>query len=70
VADRCLTAHKESGLTQGGKFATVQLDVSDKTQVAGFFNKIPQDLRDIDILGKVKPILMDQPRLHLYLSDS
>ncbi|EKM82699.1 hypothetical protein AGABI1DRAFT_111277 [Agaricus bisporus var. burnettii JB137-S8] len=50
VADQCLAAHKESGLTQGGKFATVQLDVSDKTQVAGFLDKVPQDLRDIDIL--------------------
>lgn len=52
MADQCLAAHKESGLTQGGKFATVQLDVSDKTQVAGFLDKVPQELRDIDILGK------------------
>lgn len=54
MADRCLAAHKESGLAQGGRFATVQLDVSDKAQVAGFFDKVPQELRDIDILGKVK----------------
>jgi 3-hydroxy acid dehydrogenase/malonic semialdehyde reductase len=50
VADRCFAAHRESGLDQGGKIATVQLDVSDKTQVAGFFEKVPQELRNIDIL--------------------
>ncbi|KAF5358291.1 hypothetical protein D9756_001589 [Leucocoprinus leucothites] len=50
VADQCLAAHKESGLSQGGKFAAIQLDVSDKAQVAGFLEKVPSDLRDIDIL--------------------
>ncbi|RDX56841.1 NAD-P-binding protein [Lentinus brumalis] len=50
VAEACTAAHKESGLQQGGKFATVQLDVSDKKQVASLFDKIPQDLRNIDIL--------------------
>uniref|UniRef100_A0A0W0F916 NAD(P)-binding protein n=1 Tax=Moniliophthora roreri TaxID=221103 RepID=A0A0W0F916_MONRR len=50
VAEQCVAAHKESGLNVGGKFATVQLDVSDKAQVAGLWDKIPQDLRDVDIL--------------------
>ncbi|KAJ3571883.1 hypothetical protein NP233_g3455 [Leucocoprinus birnbaumii] len=50
VADQCLAVHKESGLSHGGKFATIQLDVSDKVQVAGFWDKVPNDLRDIDIL--------------------
>lgn len=52
VADACIAAHKESGLQLGGKFAAVQLDISDKTQVASLWDKVPQDLRDIDILGK------------------
>ena len=52
VSDACVTAHKESGLQQGGKFASVQLDVSDKQQVASLWTKVPQDLRNVDILGK------------------
>ncbi|KAH9934756.1 NAD(P)-binding protein [Fomitopsis serialis] len=50
VAEVCATVHQESGLKQGGKFATVQLDVADKAQVASLFDKIPQDLHDVDIL--------------------
>ncbi|TFK42602.1 hypothetical protein BDQ12DRAFT_676476 [Crucibulum laeve] len=50
VSDACVAAHKESGLKQGGKFASVQLDVSDKTQVAALWSKVPQDLQDVDIL--------------------
>lgn len=48
----CVAAHKDSGLAQGGKFAAIPLDVSDKTQVAGFWDKVPNHLRDIDILGE------------------
>lgn len=50
VVDKCSAAYKESGLSQGGKFAAIQLDVSDKAQVAGFWDQIPNDLRDVDIL--------------------
>ncbi|KAF8959068.1 hypothetical protein BDZ97DRAFT_1906318 [Flammula alnicola] len=50
VSEACVAAHKESGLQQGGKFASVQLDVSDKAQVASLWTKVPQDLRDVDIL--------------------
>ncbi|KAK1232229.1 hypothetical protein PQX77_004603 [Marasmius sp. AFHP31] len=50
VAEKCTAAHKESGLNVGGKFATVQLDVSDKAQVASFWDKVPQDLKDVDVL--------------------
>jgi 3-hydroxy acid dehydrogenase/malonic semialdehyde reductase len=53
VSDACDTAHKQSGLQQGGKFASIQLDVSDKQQVASLWDKVPQDLRNVDILGKV-----------------
>lgn len=34
-----------------GKVAGVQLDVSDKAQVASLWDKIPQELRAIDVLG-------------------
>ena len=50
-SDACIVAHKESGVTQGGKFATVQLDVSDRNQIATLWDKVPADLRDVDILG-------------------
>jgi 3-hydroxy acid dehydrogenase/malonic semialdehyde reductase len=36
---------------QGGTVATVQLDVSDRAQVATLWSKVPPDLRNIDILG-------------------
>jgi 3-hydroxy acid dehydrogenase/malonic semialdehyde reductase len=50
VNDECVAAHKESGLQQGGKFAAVQLDVSDKKQIADLWTKVPQELRNVDIL--------------------
>ncbi|EGN92457.1 hypothetical protein SERLA73DRAFT_147190 [Serpula lacrymans var. lacrymans S7.3] len=50
IADACTTAHKESGVQQGGKVATIQLDVSDKAQVSGLLDKIPAELRAIDVL--------------------
>jgi 3-hydroxy acid dehydrogenase/malonic semialdehyde reductase len=52
VAKACADAHKQSGLQDGGRFATIQLDVSDKAQVASLFDKVPKELRDIDILGR------------------
>ncbi|OAX44631.1 NAD(P)-binding protein [Rhizopogon vinicolor AM-OR11-026] len=50
VADECTAAHKAAGMQYGGKFVTVQLDVSDKSQINGFLEKIPADLREVDIL--------------------
>jgi len=50
VTNTCIDAHKQSGVQAGGKFAAVQLDVSDKAQVASLWDKVPQDLRDVDIL--------------------
>lgn len=50
VSEACITAHKESGLQQGGRFAIVQMDVSQKDQVAVLWDKVPQDLRNVDIL--------------------
>ncbi|KAF8894596.1 hypothetical protein BD779DRAFT_1619632 [Infundibulicybe gibba] len=50
ISEACTAAHRESGLKQGGRFASVQLDVSDKSQVAGLWDKVPSELRDVDIL--------------------
>ena len=51
VAHECAEAHKQSGLRHGGKVAVIQLDVSDKAQVAALWQKVPDDLRDVDILS-------------------
>jgi 3-hydroxy acid dehydrogenase / malonic semialdehyde reductase len=51
IADACTTAHKESGVQAGGKFAAVQLDVADKQQVATLFDRVPSELRQVDVLG-------------------
>ena len=51
VAEAARAAHKASGVQQGGTVATVQLDVSDRAQVAALWSKVPPDLRNVDILG-------------------
>jgi 3-hydroxy acid dehydrogenase/malonic semialdehyde reductase len=63
VSEACTAAHKDSGVSQGGKFATVQLDVSDKGQVAKFWDAVPKDLRDVDILGGFCSILLTRKHL-------
>jgi len=50
VSEACAEARKEAGVQQGGKIATLQLDVSNKEHVASLWDKVPQDLRDVDIL--------------------
>jgi 3-hydroxy acid dehydrogenase/malonic semialdehyde reductase len=51
VKAACEAAHKESGVQAGGKFAAIKLDVSDKNAVANLWESVPQELRDVDILG-------------------
>jgi 3-hydroxy acid dehydrogenase/malonic semialdehyde reductase len=51
VSEACAAAHKESGLQHGGRFPVVQLDLSDKTQIATLWDKVPHDLSDVDVLG-------------------
>lgn len=51
VAEECAAAHKESGVQAGGKFVPVQLDVADKAQVASLLDRIPEELRQVDVLG-------------------
>ncbi|KII88548.1 hypothetical protein PLICRDRAFT_110839 [Plicaturopsis crispa FD-325 SS-3] len=50
VSDACVAAHKSAGVQKGGNFASVQLDVSDKSQVASLWDKVPKELREVDIL--------------------
>ncbi|KAG6818133.1 hypothetical protein H0H87_000038 [Tephrocybe sp. NHM501043] len=50
VTDACVAAHRESNVQQGGRFASVVADVSDKAQVASLFDTVPQDLQDVDVL--------------------
>lgn len=51
VQQACVDAHKASGLKEGGEFASIQLDVSDKAAVAALWSKVPTSLRNVDILG-------------------
>lgn len=46
-----MDAHKGTEIQGGGKVATIQIDVSDKTQVSSLLSKIPDDLKSIDVLG-------------------
>ncbi|KAH9048116.1 NAD(P)-binding protein [Lactarius hengduanensis] len=50
VAEAARAAHKASGVQQGGAVVTIQLDVSDRAQVAALWSKIPSNFRNIDIL--------------------
>ncbi|KAJ6547544.1 hypothetical protein B0H19DRAFT_1033392 [Mycena capillaripes] len=50
VQQACIAAHKESGHKEGGEFAPIQFDVSDKTAVASLWSKVPNTLRNVDIL--------------------
>lgn len=50
VAELAKEAHLEGKTGKGGKFVTLTLDVSDKSAVKGLLERIPQELRDIDIL--------------------
>ena len=52
VKEQCVQAHQASGLKEGGQFTVVQLDVSDKTQVASLWDRVPSELRNVDILGQ------------------
>jgi 3-hydroxy acid dehydrogenase/malonic semialdehyde reductase len=46
-----VTAHQESGVKAGGKFVPVQLDVSKRTEIATFLDRVPEELKKVDILG-------------------
>ena len=35
----------------GGKFASVQLDVADRQQVNTLFDRVPAELKTVDVLG-------------------
>ncbi|CAG8770342.1 15736_t:CDS:2, partial [Acaulospora colombiana] len=44
-------AHSQAGIQCGGKFAAVKLDVSNRQEVSNLWAQVPQDLREVDILG-------------------
>jgi len=50
VAAAAAAAHEAAGVQQGGQIVTVQLDVTDRAQVAALWSKIPPGLRNVDIL--------------------
>ena len=51
VAAACKVAHSESGSQEGGKYCTVKMDVSNRSEVKNFMNDVPPELRNVDILG-------------------
>ena len=53
VLEKVKVAYKESGAQAGGKFAAITLDVSKRDEVAAFWSKVPDELRNVDILGTV-----------------
>ncbi|KAF5315689.1 hypothetical protein D9611_004678 [Ephemerocybe angulata] len=50
VQEECRVAHQASGLKEGGKFASIPFDVSDRSQVESLLDKVPSELRNVDIL--------------------
>jgi len=51
VAEAAGAVHKAAGMQQGRKVVLVQLDISDRTQVAVLWSKVPQEFHNVDILG-------------------
>ncbi|KAF7294950.1 Short-chain dehydrogenase/reductase family protein [Mycena indigotica] len=50
VKQACIEAHKASNLQEGGQFAAIPFDVSDRVAIGNLFSLIPTSLRNIDIL--------------------
>lgn len=53
VLEQVKAAYRESGVQAGGKFAAITLDVSKRDEVAALWSKVPDDLRNVDILGTI-----------------
>jgi 3-hydroxy acid dehydrogenase / malonic semialdehyde reductase len=47
-----MEAHGQSGIQAGGKFAAVQMDIAKLQDVQSLWTKVPEELRQVDILGK------------------
>lgn len=43
--------HNQCGIEAGGKFAAVQMDVSNREDVMSLWTKVPSELHQVDILG-------------------
>ncbi|GJN90569.1 hypothetical protein Rhopal_003581-T1 [Rhodotorula paludigena] len=50
VARAAADEHKAGATGQGGKFVTLTLDMQDKAAVQGLLSRIPDDLRNVDVL--------------------
>jgi len=53
VLEQVKTAYRESGAQAGGKFAAITLNVSKRDEVADVWSKVPDELRNVDVLGTV-----------------
>lgn len=51
VLEQVKAAYRESRAQAGGKFAAIILDVSKRDEVAALWSKVPDELRNVDILG-------------------
>ncbi|GAA5946363.1 hypothetical protein JCM3775_004769 [Rhodotorula graminis] len=50
VAAAATQAHREGGTGKGGKFVTLTLDMQDRTAIKGLLDRIPDDLKKVDVL--------------------
>ncbi|KAG8821489.1 hypothetical protein FRC17_009801 [Serendipita sp. 399] len=50
VLESLKEAHRDANVAAGGKFAAVTLDVSNREEVKNLWTKVPQELREVDIL--------------------
>lgn len=53
VLEQVKAAYRGSGVQSGGKFAAITLDVSKRDEVAALWSQVPNDLRNVDILGTI-----------------
>jgi NADP-dependent 3-hydroxy acid dehydrogenase YdfG len=51
VKEACAAVHKESGVKSGGQFAAIVLDIANRQAVSSLWDKVPKELRNVDILG-------------------
>jgi 3-hydroxy acid dehydrogenase/malonic semialdehyde reductase len=50
VAEACKAAHKTSQAPGGGHVAALEFDVTNKSHVAGLLDRIPAELKNVDVL--------------------
>ncbi|TNY22175.1 NAD-P-binding protein [Rhodotorula diobovata] len=50
VARAAAQAHKEGGTGKGGTFVTLTLDMQDRKAIKGLLDRVPDELRNVDVL--------------------